>query len=168
MIKIATPEDVRYVAERMTAHARAERLALSHGDDAVAVALTFFNAPHLAVTIWGGTTGTPIAVFGVVFPHPGVASTIFFATDQFRHVALATTRFVRKKLFPILLSTGIHRLQCCSMDGPEGTHSWIEAFGARQEAFLYQYGRNGEDFRLFTLSKAGMECITKNPGEAGV
>jgi hypothetical protein len=157
VIKIATAEDVRYVAERMRPHDAAERLALSHGNDPVACALGFLALPHLAVTVW---KGTPIAVIGVVFPHPGVASTIFFATDQFNHVALATTRFIRRKLFPILVSTGIHRLQVCSMDGPEGTHSWIEGFGARQEAFLYQYGRNGEDFRLFTLSKAGMARVT--------
>jgi hypothetical protein len=165
MLKIATLEDVRYVADRMRPHDRAERLALSHGDDPVAAAVNFLALPHLAVTVW---KGTPIAVIGVVFPHPGVASTIFFATDEFRHVALATTRFIRRTLFPILLSTGIHRLQVCSMDGPYGTHRWIEAFGARQEAFLHQYGRNREDFRLFTLSKAGMARITKNPGEAGV
>jgi hypothetical protein len=143
----------------MRPHDRAERVALSHGDDAISAALHFFNMPHLAVTVW---KGTPISVIGVVFPHPGVASTIFFATDQFRHVALPTTRFVRRKLIPILLSTGIHRLQVCSMDnrGDPNSQKWIESFGARQEAFLYQYGKNGEDFRLFTLTREGMKRVT--------
>lgn len=159
MIKIATLADVTYVAERMRSHDRAERLALSHGDDPVAAAVQFLRLPHLAVTVW---KGTPIAVIGVVFPHPGVASTIFFATDQFRHVALATTRFIRRTLFPILLSTGIHRLQVCSMHGhgvPDG-HGWIRSFGARKEASLYKYGRNEEDFILYTLDKAGMARVT--------
>lgn len=161
MIKIATHEDVTYVAQRMRAHDRAERVALSHGDDPVLAAVQFLRHPHLAVTVW---KGTPIAVIGVVFPHPGVASTIFFATDEFRHVALATTRFIRRTLFPILLNTGIHRLQVCSMrdkadvsgKGPR----WIESFGAREEAVLYEYGKNGEDFALFTLDKAGMARVT--------
>lgn len=159
MIKVATLEDVTDVAARMRPHDRAERLALSHGNDAIQAAVQFLRIPHLAVTVW---KDAPVAVIGVVFPHPGVASTIFFATDQFRQVALATTRFIRRTLFPILLSTGIHRLQVCSMDDPANSASqrWIEAFGARQEAFLYQYGRNGEDFRLFTLSKAGMARVT--------
>lgn len=159
MIKIATLEDVTYVAQRMRPHDRAERLALSHGDDVVGAAVRFLDMPHLAVTVW---KGTPISVIGVVFPHPGVASTIFFATDQFRHVALATTRFIRRKLFPILVSTGIHRLQVCSMVNPDDpqAHDWIRGFGAGQEAVLRQYGRNGEDFRLYTLSKEGMARVT--------
>lgn len=155
MIKIATLEDVTYVANRMRPHDRAERLALSHGDDAVAAAVHFLKLPHLVVTVW---KGTPIAVIGVVFPHPGVASTIFFATDQFRHVALATTRFIRRTLFPILLNTGIHRLQVCTMFG--GDPRWIEGFGAAREAILTAYGKNGEDFLLYTLDKAGMARLT--------
>lgn len=156
MIKVATLEDVTYVAKRMRPHDTAERLACSHGDDPVGAAVGFLAAPHLAVTVW---KGTPIAVVGVVFPHPGVASTIFFATDQFRHVALATTRFLRRTLFPILISTGIHRLQCCSMDNGGG-NAWILSFGARREAQLKAYGRNQEDFTLYTLDKAGMARVT--------
>lgn len=159
MIKIATPEDVSYVAQRMRAHDRAERVALSHGDDPVLAALQFLALPHLAVTVW---KGTPIAVIGVVFPHPGVASTIFFATDQFEHVALATTRFIRRKLFPILVNTGIHRLQVCSMDNGRSIDNWrwILSFGAKKEAVLKAYGKNGEDFNLFVLDKAGMARVT--------
>jgi hypothetical protein len=159
VIKIATLEDVTYVANRMRPHDRAERLALSHGDDAVAAAVHFLKLPHLVVTVW---KGTPIAVIGVVFPHPGVASTIFFATDQFRHVALATTRFIRRTLFPILLNTGIHRLQVCSMvqPGDHSAHRWIWSFGARPEAVLQKYGRNGEDFALYVADKAIMARVT--------
>ena len=158
MIKMATLEDVSYVADRMRPHDRAERLALSHGDDAVSAAVRFLDMPHLAVTVW---KGTPISVIGVVFPHPGVASTIFFATEEFRHVALATTRFIRRTLFPILLSTGIHRLQVCSM-GPAGSpaHRWILGFGAKPEAELVAYGKNGENYTLYVLDKAGMARVT--------
>lgn len=157
MIKIATLEDVTYVAERMRPHDRRERLALSHGDDAVFAAVQFLKHPHLAVTVW---KGTPIAVIGVVFPHPGVASTIFFTTDQFRHVALATTRFIRRTLFPILLNTGVHRLQVCSMRQAKGLDSWIQSFGASHEATLWEYGKDFENFDLFTLDKAGMARVT--------
>lgn len=157
MIKVATLEDVTYVAQRLQPHHRAERLACTHGEDAVGAAVRFLAMPHLAVTVW---KGTPIAVVGVVFPHPGVASTIFFATDQFRHVALATTRFVRRTLFPILLSTGIHRLQCCSMRRDGKPDSWIQSFRGEHEATLRGYGRNGEDFDIFTLDKAGLARVT--------
>lgn len=156
-IKVANLEDVTYVAERMRPHDRMERLALSHGDDAVLAAVQFLGHPHLAVTIW---KGTPVAVVGVVFPHPGVASTVFFATDDFRHVALSTTRFVRKQLFPILLNTKIHRLQCCSMRRAGGLDSWIQSFGGTHEATLWEYGKNFENFDLFTLDKAGMARVT--------
>lgn len=159
MIKVATLADVTHVAARMRAHDRAERVALSHGDDPVLAAVQFLHHPHVAVTIW---RQVPIAVIGVVFPHPGVASTIFFATDRFHEVALATTRFVRRTLFPILVNTGIHRLQVCSMDNlaDPDSQKWIKSFGARQEAFLSEFGKNREDFRLFTLSKAGMARVT--------
>lgn len=160
MIKIATNEDVTYVAQRMRPHDKAERLALSHGEDVIAAATRFLDMPHLAVTVW---KGTPIAVIGVVFPHPGVASTIFFATDQFRHVALATTRFIRRKLFPILLSTGIHRLQVCSMRASSraSSHEWItRCFGAEREAVLVEYGRNREDFTIYVADKSAMARVT--------
>lgn len=157
MIKIANLADVTYVAARMRPHDRAERVALSHGDDPVLAAVQFLRHPHMAVTVW---KGTPIAVIGVVFPHPGVASTIFFATDQFRHVALATTRFIRRTLFPILVNTGIHRLQVCTMTGTPDSGRWIWSFGARPEAVLQKYGKNGEDFTLYTLDKAGMARVT--------
>lgn len=155
VIKIATLADVTYVAARVRAHDRAERVALSHGNDPVLAAVQFLHHPHLAVTVW---KGTPIAVIGVVFTHPGVASTIFFATDEFRHVALATTRFIRRTLFPILVSTGIHRLQVCSMDGSD--HRWITSFGATRECRLMGYGKNGENFGLYTIDKAGMARVT--------
>lgn len=158
MIKVATLEDVTYVANRMRAHDRAERLALSHGDDAVSAAVQFLRLPHMAVTVW---KGTPIAVIGVVFPHPGVASTIFFATDEFRHVALATTRFIRRTLFPILVSTGIHRLQVCSMRRDAFVDPWIDSFSPFREARLQAYGKNQEDFDLYTLDRDGM--IEKMP-----
>jgi hypothetical protein len=154
---MANREDVLYVAKRMRPHDRKERLALSHDEDYLSAALVFLSLPHLAVTVW---KGTPIAVIGVVFPHPGVASTIFFATDQFRHVALATTRFIRRTLFPILVSTGIHRLQVCSMNDGEVSQSWIQSFGAKPEAILQEYGKNREDFTLYTLDKAGMQRVT--------
>lgn len=159
MIKIATLEDVLYVARQMRPHDRAERLALSHGDDPILAATQFLNHPHLAVTVWK-KDGGPVAVIGVVFPHPGVASTIFFATDEFEHVALATTRFIRRKLFPILVNTGIHRLQVCSMERSFDNWRWILSFGAKQEAVLKHYGKNGENFVLFTLDKAGMAGVT--------
>lgn len=157
MIKIANLADVTYVAARMRPHDRAERVALSHGDDPVLAAVQFLHHPHLAVTVW---RDTPIAVIGVVFPHPGVASTIFFATDQFRHVALATTRFIRRTLFPILLNTGVHRLQVCSMRQANGLDNWIQSFGATHEATLWEYGKDHENFDLFTLDKAGMARLT--------
>lgn len=162
MIKIANLEDVSYVADRMRAHDRAERLALSHGNDATLAAVQFLSHPHLAVTVW---KGTPISVIGVVFPHPGVASTIFFATDEFKHVALATTRFIRRTLFPILLSTGIHRLQVCSMrpSGAASEHHWITGFGASLEATLHAYGKDKEDFYLYAIDNVGMAAKTKNP-----
>ncbi len=155
MIKVANLEDVTYVSQRMRPSDRAERLALSHGNDAVAAAVRFLDMPHLAVTVW---KGTPIAVIGVVFPHPGVASTIFFATDEFKHVALATTRFIRRTLFPILVSTGIHRLQVCSVAGTD--HRWITGFGASLEATLHAYGKNKEDFCLYAIDNVGMARVT--------
>jgi hypothetical protein len=161
VLKIANLEDVTYVATRMRAHDAAERVALSHGDDPVLAAVQFLKHPHLAVTVWGGKpTASPIAVIGVVFPHPGVASTIFFATDEFRHVARATTRFIRRQLIPILLNTGIHRLQVCSMYGEDGPDRWITSFGVQEGVLLREYGKNREDFMLYALDKAGMERVT--------
>jgi hypothetical protein len=160
VIKVATLQDVTAIARNMRAHDRAERLALSHGSDPVAAAVAFLDMNHMAVTVWRGEA--PVAVIGVVFAHPGVASTIFFATDEFPKVAIATTRFVRRTLFPILVETGIHRLQVCSMlhTYDDDEHDWILSFGAKREAVLVCYGKDLEDFALFTMSDTDMARVT--------
>ncbi len=160
MIKTASFFDVAVVARGMRPHDRAERLALSSGDDPVLAATHFLSLPHLAVTVW--RDDRPVAVIGAVYAHPGVASTIFFATDEFPRVALSTTRWIRKTLFPALLAADVHRLQVCSMGQAYHvrSHDWIWSFGARPEAVLQGYGKNREDFTLYTIDHAGMARVT--------
>lgn len=117
---------------------------------------------ELAVEIvrtWGGTygwvvfdaDGEPTAIFGATNPWPGMFSAFMVATDNFPRVGLGLTKFVKRIFIPHLLSRG-HRVEARSIEGHDHAHKWLRALGATVEARHFNYGRQGEDFLVFTLA----------------
>lgn len=99
---------------------------------------------------WAAIRSEPVAVFGAVAAHPGVWSVWMFATDDWPHVGLEVTYFMKRVMFPALIDTGAHRIFCESISTHSKAHSWLErAFGAKKEAAHPGFGRRRETFYTF-------------------
>lgn len=146
----ASEADVLFVAQHMRESDAQEFLAVSHLADRKAVAtelaLRYGQNPD---TICVRDKTGPVAIGAGVEGRPNVITLMFFATDQFPYVAMATTRFIRQQLFPRYREAGVHRIECLSIDGHSAAHRWIETLGLKREATLPGFGRGKETFHQY-------------------
>lgn len=96
-----------------------------------------------------GEDGVAAAAVGAAEMWPGVWSVWMFATDAWPRHYLRVTAFIRRQLIPALLAAGARRAECASLASYHSAHRWLTYLGARPEAYLTAYGKNGEDFILF-------------------
>lgn len=153
-IDVTTPENVRYVAERMRASDYREFSALSHANsrDALTEALVQVYGEHPSgICAYDGEK--PVAVGAMVQGRPNVVTLMFFATEAFPKIALPLTRFITKNLFEKYRTEGVHRIECVSIDGYEEAHRWIKLLGLHHEAVMSGFGKNGETFHSYAWVK---------------
>lgn len=146
------PELVLPVALNMREADSREILANRFDDNLAAVAA---DAVKLGGEVgWiAGLEDRPIAAFGCLLMWPGVWSMWLFATDEFRHIGFSMTRLVLRSIVPMLWEAGAHRLEARSIEGHHDAQRWLEMIGARREATLKGYGRDGQDFHVFAWEK---------------
>lgn len=92
----------------------------------------------------------PAAINGVLPVRPGVVIAAAFGTDKWRFTLRAMTRWSREWVIPALQAASYHRGEAYVLAANVDARAWIEALGGEIEAYLYQYGRNREDFILYT------------------
>lgn len=146
-----TPEQrpaVAYVAANMREMDRREIFATRWGDDTEALVDQVLQCGAFAYV---ASLERPIAAIGASPIWPGVWSVWMFATDEIDKIGLSLTRLARRRIIPTLRSVGAHRVECRSLEGYDVANAWLESLGAKEEAKLLKYGRNGEDFRLYVL-----------------
>lgn len=110
-----------------------------------------FAAGPVSWIAWEGDE--PIAVFGCMPLWRGVWSMWFFATDNFHKIGLGVTKLVLRYIIPMLWDGGAHRLECRSMEGHVDAQRWLKVIGAQREGSLSGYGRDGQDFHVYTWRK---------------
>jgi hypothetical protein len=103
-----------------------------------------------AMTWIAADDNEPVAAGGAIPLHPGVWSMWMFATDKWRNVALGATKHAKRVLIPKLREGGAHRLECKSHSRHDVAHKWLEMLGAKPESTLVGYGKQEENFILFT------------------
>ena len=143
-------EDVARVARNMRPNDFTEFSAVSFADTREALAETLvqrYGTFPGTLCIYDGNE--PIAVGAMLQARPNVATLLFFATAEFPRVALGTTKFIRQRLFPMARKSGVHRIECVSIEGYHEAHRWIGVLGLEREAVLRGYGKNGETFIQF-------------------
>jgi hypothetical protein len=147
-IEASTPADVVWVASHLRPADAREFLATSHAEGEADLPDELVQRfSHLkGFTAW---SGVPVAYGATIFARPNVATLLFFATPSFPSIALPLTRFIRRRLFPALRASGVHRIECVSIEGHVAAHRWIEILGLSHEADLPRYGRDGETFKQF-------------------
>lgn len=93
----------------------------------------------------------PVSIIGVSRMWGGVVNVWMFATNKFNLIKIALTKFVKRIFIPIFVKEArITRAQCFSMVGHTAAHSWLRVLGAESEGVAKGYGKNGEDFTLFS------------------
>lgn len=158
MIRPITPQDVAAVAAKMRDIDRREICALSVSDDPVVVTSILSHFAPLGATVW--KDDEPICVVGAMMLWPGVYSVFMFATDRWLEVVIEATRFVRNTLLPTLRDAGAHRLQCYSLAEHTDAHQWLRYLGADREMPEPKYGKNKENFILFSMSQDALARVT--------
>lgn len=143
-----THDDARYVARNIRAIDRHElALTSAYGEDTEAWAEQAFSCSPLAWSLWAD--GHPVAVVGAGQMHPGVWQVFMFATEAWPRGGREMTRFLVRCMIPLLRACGAHRAQCLSAAAHTEAHAWLRWLGARHEATLKGYGRDGSDFLMF-------------------
>lgn len=153
-VDATTPENVRFVAERMRDSDFREFSAVSY-------AKTRQQLADVMVDLYGRhpggmcayAAGSPAAVGALIEGRPNVVTLMFFATDAMAGIAIPLTRFIRKSVFPLYRDDGVHRIECISIDGHGEAHRWIEILGLKREAVFQGYGKHGEAFHQFAWVK---------------
>src|SRR5262245_16355390 len=90
--------------------------------------------------------GEPVYAVGLIPTRPGVWACWGFGTDRWSEVATTVTRLLRKSVIPGLIASGAHRVEAVSIIDKVAAHRWLKHIGAREEATLLGYGRNGETY----------------------
>lgn len=152
-IDIAAPGEIRAVALAMRERDVDEFSAVNFADTREELAALFEaryeGNPAVMCACW---KDRPACIGGALENRPGVASLLFYATDEFPKIALPMTRWLRNELFPRLLDEGgIHRIEAAALDGRKDVRAWLYTLGLQPETGpLFGYGKRGEPFIMFS------------------
>ena len=142
--------DVMYVAHHMRDWDRREVFAGRFSDDPDTLAMDIMRHGHS----WVVGDERAIAVVGAVEILPGGWSVLMFSTDEFPKIALSLTRFIKKRMIPLMIGWGARWAECRSVEGHDQAHGWLEVLGAKRDRDpLLNYGKNGETFFRFAWEK---------------
>jgi len=147
-----TLEYAQYIAENMAKDDLAEILATHWLDDVGGFAeqCVAVNGVNLCVL---ANDGTPIAMGGVAVFAPKVGTAWMVGTERMIEKKLEVTRACKKNIHKILNSGLVHRVHAFASGLHYRTHPWLDSLGFKREAILHKWGKNGEDFILFALTR---------------
>lgn len=96
----------------------------------------------------------PVTVFGVTKTGPTLGQVWLFSTYRVRRVFPTLLRFMDSEVRDMLVKEGFRRIQIHAMESHEFVRKgWMSSIGAEDVMPLPQYGKNGEDFRLYAWWK---------------
>jgi hypothetical protein len=159
-----TWDGILHVALNMREKDRAEIFACRWQDSALGVAEDTIAAKDKGVVYIGWLDANPVVVYGAQPLRPGVWSAFAYATDDFADIGAYVTRHIRRAMMPGLVLMGAHRAQCYSLATHTVAHRWLEALGAHREAEVSAFGKNGEDFVLFSWTEKTFDVHGRRAG----
>jgi hypothetical protein len=144
--------DVLHVVRNLRERDRVEIFACEYGEDPVDFAR---RTCSLGAFQWGAyLDGKPVAVIGAVPKWPNVWQVFAFGTDDWPKVVLTLTRHARRFMVPAMFRAGAHRLECAALETHADSRRWLErCFGAKPEVLLAHYGKNGENFVNYVVTR---------------
>jgi len=144
-----TRDQVTHIVRHMRDSDRREIFAVRWNDDEAALVDDVMMVAGKLWRVWTWD-GEPVAINGVVPSRPGVVICSSFGTDKWRNVIRPMTHWSREWLIPGLQLAHYHRGEAVVAASNVQSRRWIGALGGQIEAWLHHYGRNKEDYILFT------------------
>lgn len=163
-IRVAPPfEDVLFVAQNLRERDRVELFATRFTDDPDGIAHDAVRSGNFR---WGAyLDGEPVAMFGGFPRWPGVWTMWAYGTDKWPSVVRAITRFGLNFIAPALYHAGAHRMDALSYAGHDDARQWLQFLGAEAEFTLEKWGKNGEDFVCYRMTREGVARLTEKADE---
>lgn len=129
-------------------------------DDLREISETRWTSEDIAESLWqvpGGKfavvhDGIPVALLGVVPVWPGVGQAWLIGTDEIGSRGVEVMK-ASKRIIKTLLDLEMHRIHAYSAVFHTQAHRWLEMIGFRRESTLKQYGKTGEDFYCYVVSR---------------
>tara|TARA_R110000803_G_scaffold87023_1_gene153602 strand:- start:2958 stop:3464 length:507 start_codon:yes stop_codon:yes gene_type:complete len=151
----AEPQDIFTVAQKMRDKDFNEISSLLYVDDRDELAFNLSNKISNFETVYVVGDTEPVAIVSYIPVRPGVWSLGMFATDKFKSVGLYLTKRIIRDIIPVLDRAKAHRVEAFSIDGYDEVHDWLGFLGLQEECTLSKYGKNGEDFKVFSWVRSG-------------
>ena len=101
--------------------------------------------------------GQAVAVFSFSPINCSSVAVNLFGTDKITRAIPAITRFIFVRMIPDALSCGVRRFEARSITTHAQAHRWLEACGAVNDGLLPEFGKHGEDFYLYGLTRTILE-----------
>lgn len=141
-----------HIATHMRASDRAEVMATRWNDSShdFAAECMHLSGPKLAAML---PDGEPVAMGGVAPNHPGVGQAWMVGTDRIGEMGIQIAHTCRRAVRALFADGGLHRIQAHSIASHDWAHRWLRSIGFSEEARLPAYGKGGEDFLVFGITK---------------
>jgi len=151
VITQATWRDVLDVSLSMRADDLAEIMATRWNEDPFEFAAECMRLP--GVRLVARHEGVPVAVGGVATWQPGVGQAWMAGTESVGLAGVEIAHACRKSIAALFDTGTIHRIQAFSAATHKRAHRWLRAIGLREESRLPMYGKHGEEFIIFAVTK---------------
>lgn len=99
----------------------------------------------------------PIAAFGAVEWSANVYTGWSFGTNKYLYAVPTITRFIVRSI-PLFLRRGLQRFEVRALNSHPDAHRFLQRLGGTPYV-LDSYGKNGEDFVLYSWSRKRIEEI---------
>lgn len=149
-IKPACIRDACFVAANMREQDRREIAALIDIEPVHLAVLSLQASGGRAYVAY--LNGQPVAAMGLTPDVPGVLRGWAWGTDRIYRAVPAITRFCRES-WGSLQDEGIRRVEVRTIIDHDISHKWLRKIGARFEGQAHQYGRDGETFMTYALTR---------------
>ena len=158
-LRSAEPEEIFAVAENMRERDFEEISALRWIDDRKDLAFALTNAIADFETVYTVGHTEPVAIVSYIPVRPGVWNLGMFATDNFNSVGLYLTKRIIRDIIPSLERVKAHRVEAFSIEGYDEVHKWLTFLGLKEECTLSKYGKNKEDFKVFSWVRSTDDSV---------
>lgn len=145
-IEAATEDKVVFTTSNMSSVDLLELGQISFVKDKMLIGQALFQVCQESGYSWiFSRDDQPIAFYGCHQVMPDIWAVCGFRTDDFYKVKFTVTRFIKKRIIPILMSVGARKV--ISLVRGNG-NEWLQSLGAKHLATYKEWGQDGSDYTM--------------------